>query len=77
MEANIRIPHPIYVAAEQLAQKLGVSLSELYTAALTAYVTAHQNGEVTAALNRVCETESSAIEPGLVHIQLASVGGEV
>jgi hypothetical protein len=76
MKADISIPNPVYEAAEQLAQRLGMSLSELYTAALTAYVTAHQKGEVTEALNRVYETESSTIEPGLVNIQLASVGGE-
>ena len=75
MKADISIPNPIYEAAEQLAQRLGMSLSELYTAALTAYVTAHQE-EVTEALNRVYETESSTIEPVLVRIQLASVGGE-
>lgn len=75
MKADISIPNPIYEAAEQLAQRLGMSLSELYTAALTAYVTAHQEG-VTEALNRVYETESSTIEPVLVRIQLASVGGE-
>jgi hypothetical protein len=76
MKADISIPNPVYEAAEQLAQRLGMSLSELYTAALTAYVTAHQKGDVTEALNRVYETESSTIEPGLVNIQLASVGGE-
>lgn len=76
MKMDISIPNPIYEASEQLAQRLGISLSELYTAALTAYVTAHQRGEVTEALNRVYETESSTIEPVLVKIQLASVGGE-
>jgi predicted RecB family endonuclease len=76
MKTNISIPNPIHEAAEQLAQTLGVSLSDLYTAALTAYVTAHQREEVTEALNRVYEREPSTIEPGLVTIQLASVGGE-
>jgi hypothetical protein len=55
---------------------LGISLSELYTAALTAYVTTHQKEDVTELLNRVYETEASTIEPGLVNLQLASMGGE-
>ena len=76
MKADISIPNPIYDATEQLAQTLGMSLSELCTAALTAYVIAHQRGEVTAALNRVYDTEPSTMEPGLVNIQLASVGGD-
>ena len=76
MKANISIPNPVYEATKQLAQQLGLSLSELYTLALTAYVTAHQQEDVTAALNRVYDTESSTLEPGLVHLQLATLGGE-
>ena len=76
MKANISIPNPIYEAAERLAQSRSMSLSELYTAALTAYVTAHQRGAVTEALNRVYETESSALEPLWIDVQLASVDDE-
>ena len=76
MKANITIPNPIYEAAEQLARRLGISLSELYTIALTAYVTTHQKEDVTELLNRVYETEASTIDPGLVNLQLASIGGE-
>ncbi len=75
MRTDISIPNPIYEAAEQLAQRLGMSLSELYTVALAAYVTAHRE-EVTEALNRVYEMESSTIEPVLIRVQLASIGGE-
>jgi len=39
-------------------------------------VTAHQAEDVTDALNRVYATESSRIDAGLVHLQLASIGGE-
>jgi hypothetical protein len=77
MKTTIAIPNPLYDATKQLAQRLDVSLSDLYTIALTAYVAAHQGNDVTESLNRVYETESSAIEPGLVHLQLASIGGEV
>lgn len=76
METNISIPNPIYKAAERLAQSRSMSLSELYTAALTAYVTAHERGAVTESLNRVYETESSALEPIWVNVQLASVDHE-
>lgn len=76
MQTTITIPNPVYEAAEQLAQKLDLSLSDLYTIALTAYVTAHQGKDVTAALNRVYASESSAMDTGLIHLQLASIGGE-
>jgi hypothetical protein len=66
MKTNISIPNAIYEQAEQLAQTLGMSLSELYAAALAAYVAAHRRTEVTKALNRAYETEPSAIEPELV-----------
>ena len=76
MQTTITIPNPIYEAAEQLAEKLDLSLSDLYTIALTAYVTAHRPEDVTDALNRVYENEPSAMDDGLMHLQLASIGGE-
>ena len=76
MKATISIPNPIYEAAEQLAQKLGVSLSDLYTIALTSYLAAYQADDVVEALNRVYETEPSVVEPGLVDLQVASIGGK-
>ena len=36
MKTDISIPNPIFEAATKLAQKLDMSLSELYTAALAA-----------------------------------------
>jgi len=76
MTTEISIPHPLTKAAERLARRLGISLNELYTAALTAYVTEHQKGEVTEMLNRLYDTEASAMEPALIHLQVNSLGGE-
>ena len=75
MKTTMTILNPIDEAAKQLAQRLDVSMCDLYTVALTAYVTAHKREEVTEALNRVYETKSSTIEPEMVHLQLASTGG--
>jgi hypothetical protein len=74
MKAEVAIPRPISEAAEQLAQTLGMSLSELYTAAVAAYVAAHRHSGVTETLDRVYAAESSAMDPVWVHVQLASVG---
>jgi hypothetical protein len=76
MKTDISIPNPIYHAAEKLAKELGISLSELYTAALTAYVSEHEGKSVTEKLDDVYMTESSALEPELVEMQIASVGDE-
>ncbi len=76
MKTDISIPNPVYKAAKQLAETLGISLNDLYTAAVTTYVTSHQNGGVTEALNRVYDKESSAIDPTLVRVQITSLGDD-
>ena len=75
MKANVSIPQSVAQAAERLAKQLGVSISELYTAALSSYVTSHQE-DVTDALNRVYTTEPSTLDPELVKVQVALLEGE-
>ena len=76
MKSDISVPNPVFHAAENLAKKMGVSLSELYTAALNAYVAEHQKEDVTDALNRVLETVPSSVEPEMVKMLVMSIGGE-
>jgi hypothetical protein len=76
MKTDISIPNPLRHAAEKLAKELGISLSELYAAALKSYVYDHEKKSVTEALNDVYSNESSAIEPGLTKMQVAAVGDE-
>jgi hypothetical protein len=76
MKSDISIPNPVFHAAENLAKKMGVSLSELYTAALNAYVAEHQKEDVTETLNRILETEPSSVEPEMVKMLVLSIGGE-
>ena len=73
---SISIPNPVFEASERLSQKLGLPRSELYIAALTAYLKAHQESKVTTALNHIYKTETSAISPSLVKMQVVSVNGE-
>lgn len=74
---DISIPSPVFQAMQQLAGKLNVSLSELYTAALTTYVADHGGGGVTEALDHLYATESSELEAVLVSVQAALFAGEV
>jgi len=76
MKTDISIPNPVFHAAEDLARKMGVSLSELYTAALNAYVTEHQKENITDALNQVYANEDSTLEPELLKMQVVSLDGE-
>ncbi|MCB0212174.1 MAG: hypothetical protein KDJ52_22715 [Anaerolineae bacterium] len=76
MKTDISIPNLIFEAAKQLAQKLDMPLSELYTAALAAYVATYQSADVTIQLNEVYETEASELEPELTALQVSSIGDE-
>ena len=76
MNAAISIPNPIFETCKQLSQKLGMSLDEFCTVALTAYIAEQQTTDVTDKLNQVYKRESSSIDPVLLKIQVASLGGE-
>jgi len=76
MKMEILVPNPILEAAERLAQELGMSLSEFYVAALTAYMATYQNGDITKKLDEVYAREKSTLEPGVIAIQIASIGEE-
>jgi len=76
MKTEISVPNPIHEAAQRLAEELGMSLSEFYVAALAAYVATYQNGDITKRLDGVYAKENSKLEPGLVAIQIASIGEE-
>ena len=70
MKTDISIPNSIYQAAEKLAKELGISLSELYTAALTAYVSDHEKKNIAEGTNAVYTTEPSTLEPEIVEMQI-------
>jgi metal-responsive CopG/Arc/MetJ family transcriptional regulator len=74
MKTDISIPNPLFRSAQRLAEKLGISLSDLYAAAVSDYVLSREKESVTEALNQVYENEPSELEPELVNIQLASIG---
>lgn len=74
MKTEILVPNPILEAAERLAQELGMSLSEFYVAALTAYMATYQNGDISKKLDEVYAKEESTLDPGLVAVQIASIG---
>jgi hypothetical protein len=59
---EIAIPRPISEAAERLAHKMGIPLSEFYTAALSAYVATYQKSGITELLDQIYDTEPSAMD---------------
>ena len=76
MKADITIPNPIYETSEKLAQQLGISLSDFFLAALTAYIETYQSDDITEQLNQVYQTETSTLEPDIMTLQLVSLDRE-
>ncbi len=76
MRTAISIPNPVFEEAEKLARRLGLSRSELYSQAVNMLLEAYREDGITEALNRVYATESSAVDPVLAKLQLASLPKE-
>jgi len=74
VKAAVSIPDPIFQAADELAQRMGVSRSHLYSVAIQRFVQDHDNEAITAKLNEVYDHESSTLDPVLQSIQARSIG---
>ena len=63
MKTAISIPDEIFVSADMLAKRLGISRSELYATAVSEYVQRSRADKVTDRLNEVYSTEDSSLDP--------------
>ena len=75
MKTAISIPDSLFKAAEQLAERLGVSRSELFQIAMAKLLADHEGGATTEALNKVYgqDPSLSVLDPVLNQLQLASL----
>ena len=65
MKTAISIPDDVFEEAEQLANRLQTSRSQLYARALSEFVARHDDDRVTEALNRVVDDlETGDLETG-------------
>ena len=71
MKTAISIPDRVFRSAEQLAARLGVSRSELYSKALATLIDKHRDDLVTSRLNEIYGTgkKSSSLDPELAALQ--------
>ena len=78
MKTAISIPDELFAAAEDAADRLGVSRSELYRRALREFLAGPDVGAVTEALDAVYskQPEESQLDPVLARLQLASLPHE-
>jgi hypothetical protein len=76
MKIAISVPDEVFEAGEHLARQLGLSRSQLYSDALTAYLSARGAQAVTEKLNAVYSQEESRLDPVLAQSQLSRLANE-
>lgn len=76
MKTAISIPDSIFQEADNLAQRLGVSRSELYVKAVSDYIKTHKYQNVTELLNQVYGSSVAKIDEEVSSIQFRSIPKE-
>jgi len=74
MKTAVSLPDDLFLSANDLAKRQGMSRSELYAVALAEYLAKHRDADVTAKLNEVLADEPSGVDPALRAAQARSVG---
>ena len=69
MKIAISVPDKVFKAGERLARERGISRSELYTNALSAYLGVHGAAAITARLDALYSKEDSRLDPALSSAQ--------
>ena len=76
MKVAISVPDDVFEAGEHLARQLGLSRSQLYADALSAYLSERGAAAVTAKLNAIYSKESSKLDPAFARSQLTRLANE-
>jgi metal-responsive CopG/Arc/MetJ family transcriptional regulator len=73
MKIAISLPDDLFESADELADRLGLSRSELYARAMAEYVAKHQSEDITTRLNALYGDEPSGVDPAIRRAQARSV----
>ena len=73
MKTAISLPDELFLSANDLAKRQGVSRSRLFAVAVAEYLAKHRDTDVTSKLNEVLARESNVVEPALRTAQARSV----
>lgn len=76
MKTAISLPDSLFAAADALADRMGISRSELYATAVAEFLAKHDPSEVTERLDRLYEAEPSGLDSDLRVAQRRSLGSE-
>ena len=74
MKTAISIPDKVFVLAEKMEKRHGVSRSQLYSTAVREYVDAHKTDRVSERLDAVYEDQELILDIALVTMQTQSFG---
>ncbi len=74
MKTAVSLPDALFAEAERVAERLGLSRSELYARAITAFVREHSGEVITATIDRVLLTTKAPLDPELARMQSRSLG---
>jgi len=74
MKTAISLPDDLFQSADALAERLGISRSQLFATALAEYLAKHQSRKLTDRLNAVYGADSSALDPALHRAQRQALG---
>jgi len=73
MKTTISVPDELFGSADELADELGVSRSELYARAMEEFLARHRDRDVTARLNAVYQEEDSGLPEDVWRAQRQSL----
>ena len=76
MKIAISVPDDVFQAGEHLAKQLGLSRSQLYADALSAYLSERGAAAVTAKLDAIYAKESSKVDHAFSRVQLTRLANE-
>jgi len=73
MTTAINIPDALFNSVQQFAQERGISVDELYAAALSRYLKQRDDEAIAEQLNSVYSTHSNSLDPVLSEMQTRSL----
>ncbi len=73
MKTAVSIPDPIFHAADDMAKRLGISRSRLYSQAIQRFLKLHRTKSIKETLDAIYATEESKLDPVLAAMQRGSL----
>ena len=73
MKTAISVPNDVFELSERLAKKLKVSRSKIFAMGVKKLGEEHDNEDITARINAVCEKVDTSLDPVLMKMQALSL----